>query len=251
MAIEMDLSGKGALVTGAARGIGRAVAEALLSAGARVVINDLAQEAVDAAAREMDPSGERVFGVAGNVADGPSVTAMVKAAAEKLGQIDILVNNAGITRDGLFLRMKEEDWDAVLLVNLKSAFLVTKAVARGMMRTGGVVINMASVVGQMGAFGQTNYSASKAGLIGLTKSLARELCGYGVRVNAIAPGFIRSQMTDVLKDEVKEQILSQIPLKAMGEPEDVAAAVVFLASGQSRYITGQVLNVDGGLVMAR
>ncbi len=176
---------------------------------------------------------------------------MVKAATEKLGGLDILINNAGITRDGLMLRMKEEDWDAVLSVNLKSAFLVTKAAGRAMSRSGGAIVNMASVVGQMGAFGQTNYSASKAGLIGFTKSCARELAGYKIRVNAIAPGFIQTDMTDALKDEHKAEIRAQIPMKEMGLPEDVAKAALFLVSDLAGYITGQVVNVDGGMVMAR
>jgi 3-oxoacyl-[acyl-carrier protein] reductase len=251
MGFNIDLSGKGALVTGSARGIGRAVAETLLAAGAKVVINDLSPEAVEETAKELDPSGEKVFGIAADVSNSASVAELINAAQEKLGNIDILVNNAGITRDGLLMRMKEEQWDMVLNINLKSAFLVTKAVCRNMMRTGGAIVNMASVVGQMGAFGQTNYSASKAGLIGFTKSCAREMASRNIRVNAIAPGFIKTPMTDALKEEIIEKIKTNIPMGSLGVPEDVAKAVTFLVSDAASYITGQVLNVDGGMVMAR
>lgn len=247
----MHLEDKVALVTGASRGIGRAVAIRLAQAGADVVVNyagseAAAQETVDA----IVALGRKAIKIQANVADAEQVAAMVEEAHKEFGHIDILVNNAGITKDGLLMRMKDEDWDAVLDINLKGTYLVTKAVSKIMMKQrSGSIINMTSVVGVMGNAGQTNYAASKAGVIGFTKSCAKEMASRGIRVNAIAPGFIHTEMTDVLSDKVKEAMVGQIPLGRMAEPEEVANVAVFLAAPFSNYITGQVINVDGGMVM--
>lgn len=247
----MHLEDKVALVTGASRGIGRAVAIRLAQAGADVVVNyagseAAAQETVDA----IVALGRKAIKIQANVADAEQVAAMVEEAHKEFGHIDILVNNAGITKDGLLMRMKDEDWDAVLDINLKGTYLVTKAVSKIMMKQrSGSIINMTSVVGVMGNAGQTNYAASKAGVIGFTKSCAKEMASRGIRVNAIAPGFIHTEMTEVLSDKVKEAMVGQIPLGRMAEPEEVANVAVFLAAPFSNYITGQVINVDGGMVM--
>ena len=247
----MLLDGKCALVTGASRGIGRAVALKLASEGAKVALNFAGNEAAaEAVKQEIEAAGGEAILVKANVADEAAVQEMVQKTTDAFGRIDILVNNAGITRDGLLARMKEEDWDAVLSTNLKGVFLTTKAVAKVMMKQrAGRIVNMASVVGITGNAGQANYAAAKAGVIGFTKTIAKELASRGVTANAVAPGFIATDMTAVLSDKAKEAALAGIPLGRMGTPEDVSAAVLFLVSDQASYITGQVLNVDGGMVM--
>ena len=247
----MLLDGKCALVTGASRGIGRAVALKFASEGAKVALNFAGNEAAANEVRqEIEAAGGQAILVKADVANEAAVQDMVQKTADAFGRIDILVNNAGITRDGLLARMKEEDWDAVLSTNLKGVFLTTKAVAKLMMKQrAGRIVNMASVVGVSGNAGQANYSAAKAGVIGFTKTIARELASRGVTANAVAPGFIATDMTSVLSDKAKEAALTGIPLGRMGTPEDVAAAVLFLASDQASYVTGQVLHVDGGMVM--
>ncbi|MCR5031017.1 MAG: 3-oxoacyl-[acyl-carrier-protein] reductase [Selenomonadaceae bacterium] len=247
----MLLDGKCALVTGASRGIGRAVALKLASEGAKVALNYAGNEAAaEAVKQEIEAAGGEAILVKANVADEAAVQEMVQKTTDAFGRIDILVNNAGITRDGLLARMKEEDWDAVLSTNLKGVFLATKAVAKVMMKQrAGRIVNMASVVGITGNAGQANYAAAKAGVIGFTKTIAKELASRGVTANAVAPGFIATDMTAVLSDKAKEAALTGIPLGRMGTPEDVSAAVLFLVSDQASYITGQVLNVDGGMVM--
>ena len=247
----MLLDGRHALVTGASRGIGRAVALAFAAEGASVALNFAGNVAAAEAVRaEIESAGGKAILVPADVSDENAVEDMVKTVTEAFGSIDILVNNAGITRDGLLLRMKEEDWDAVLNTNLKGVFLCTKAVSKFMMKKRyGRIVNMASVVGVTGNASQANYAAAKAGVIGFTKAMAKELASRGITVNAIAPGFVRSDMTDVLPDKVKEAMLAEIPLGRAGEPADVAKAALFLASDQAAYITGQVLKVDGGMVM--
>jgi len=243
----LDLSGRTALVTGGARGIGFAIAQALYGAGANVAVSDL-KGAAEAAAG-LTGHGRSV-GVEGDVSSFEQVERAVAEAEEGIGPIDILVNNAGITRDGLLMRMSEDDWDLVLRVNLKGTFNATKIVSRGMMkRRWGRIINIASVVGIRGNAGQANYSASKAGVIGFTKTMARELASRNVLVNAIAPGFIDTDMTKALSDEVRDELQRQIPLARLGSPDDVAKAALYLASGLADYITGQVVVVDGGMVM--
>ena len=247
----MLLDGRCALVTGASRGIGRAIALRLAAEGAAVALNFAGNvAAAEAVRKEIESAGGKAILVPADVADETAATEMVEKTAEAFGAIDILVNNAGITRDGLLLRMKEEDWDAVLNTNLKGVFHCSKAAAKFMMKKRyGRIVNLASVVGLVGNSCQANYAAAKAGVIGFTKALAKELAGRGITANAIAPGFIRSDMTDVLPDKVKETMLAGIPLGRAGEPEDVAKAALFLASDQAAYITGQVLTVDGGMVM--
>ncbi len=247
----MTLVGKVALVTGGSRGIGRAVALKLAENGADVAINyagnTAAAEEVKAAVEKL---GRRAMLVQGSVADTDGVQAIVNQVVKKLGRLDILINNAGITRDGLLMRMKEADWDAVLETNLKGVFNCSKAVMRTMMKQkSGRIVNMASVVGEMGNAGQANYAAAKAGVIGFTKSLAKEVASRGITVNAVAPGFIATDMTKVLTDDQKAEMAKTIPLGRAGQPEDVANAVLFLVSDEAAYITGQVLNVDGGMVM--
>ena len=243
----MRLKDKVAVVTGAARGIGRSIAERFLQEGAAVVIADVAAEAAERTAGEL---GERAVGVGADVTDAEQVAALVAKTTERFGRIDILVNNAGITRDTLLMRMDDRDWQQVLDINLRGAFLVTKAVARGMMKQRyGRIVNISSVVGLMGNAGQANYAASKAGLIGLTKSVARELAPRNITVNAVAPGFIETEMTAALPPEAREAFLQQVAIKRPGTPDDVAAAVLFLASDEAAYITGQVLVVDGGMRM--
>ena len=246
-----QLDGRIAVVTGASRGIGRGIALELARSGATVVINynssaDAAQEVVVA----IEDDGGIAMAVQADVGDIEQATALIKAATDTYEKIDILVNNAGVTRDGLIMTMKEEDWDTVLDTNLKSAWNCSKAAARAMMKKRyGRIINITSVSGIAGQGGQTNYSASKAGLIGLTKSLAKELAPRSITVNAVAPGFIDTDMTAALGDEMLQQVDAAIPLGHRGSVEDVAYAVAFLASDQAAYITGQVLSVDGGLVM--
>ena len=247
----MLLDGKVALVTGASRGIGRAIALRLAAEGAKVAINFAGStEKAEAVKAEIEGMGGEAMLVQANVADTAAVDEMVQKVVDAYGKIDILVNNAGITRDGLLMRMKEEDFEAVLDTNLKGVFHCTKAVSRLMMKQrSGRIVNMASVVGLTGNAGQANYAAAKAGVIGFSKSAAKELAARGVTVNMIAPGFIDTDMTAVLSDQVKESIEEGIPMKKMGKPENVADAVAFLVSEQASYITGQVINVDGGMVM--
>ena len=242
---------KTALVTGASRGIGKAIALALAAKGYAVAVNYAgSQAAAEAVKDEIIAAGAQAFTIQGDVSKSEDVDRIFKTIKEEFGQLDVLVNNAGITRDGLLLRMKEENWDAVISTDLKSDFLTTKAAAQMMMRKKkGAIINIASVVGIMGNAGQANYAAAKAGVIGLTKATAKELAGRNIRVNAVAPGFIATDMTDVIPEKNKEMMLQSIPLGRMGLAEDVANAVCFLASEDASYITGQVLKVDGGMVM--
>lgn len=246
----MELLGKVALVTGAAQGIGRAIALILAQKGADIVVSDINLEKAEETVREIETIGRRAMAIRADVANTNDVERMVEAILGRFGQIDILVNNAGITRDKLILRMTEEDWDAVLNVNLKGTFNCTKAVVRHMSKQRrGKIVNIASVVGEMGNVGQANYSASKAGVIGFTKTIAREFAQRGINVNAIAPGYIETPMTEVLPEKVKEELRRMIPMGRLGRPGDVAEAVLFLVSEASRYITGQVLNVNGGIYM--
>ncbi len=245
--MRIDLTNKVALVTGSTRGIGRAIAETLAACGARVAVvgRDLAK--AEAAAAEI---GNGAQGFACEVGDPAQVTALVEGVEKAFGGIDILVNNAGITKDNLMLRMKDEDWNAVLETNLRSAFVAIRAAQRGMMKKRwGRIINIASVVGLIGNAGQANYAASKAGLIGLSKSVAKELASRNILCNVVAPGFIKTDMTDAMTPEAVQALSSQIPLDRFGSPQDVASAVAFLASEHAAYITGQVLTVDGGMVM--
>lgn len=239
-----------AVITGASRGIGRSIALALAAQGATIVAVDMDQATTDAVVAELQATGAKALAVVGNVTVPADVERMFAAATEAFGRVDILVNNAGITRDGLLMRMKDEDWDAVLNVNLKGAFLCTRAAFKVMSKQRyGRIINIASIVGQMGNAGQANYCASKAGLIGLTKSNARELAKRSITVNAVAPGFIATAMTDALSEKVRDELTAQIPLERLGSAEDIANAVVFLASEQAGYITGHVLSVNGGMYM--
>lgn len=244
----MRLSGRTAVVTGSTRGIGRAIAEKLAQEGAVVIVSGRSQEQADQVAADIEAAGGKAIGVAADVADPESAEALIKAAIDKTGRIDILVNNAGITRDNLFMRMKQDDWNAVLDVNLHGVYNCTRAAVRPMMKQRfGRIINVSSIVGLMGNVGQTNYAASKAAVIGFSKSLARELASRNITVNVVAPGYIRSDMTDVLSDEIKEKLMEQIPMGRVGEPDEVAHAVLFLADDASSYITGQTLVVDGGM----
>ncbi len=247
----MKLVGKNALVTGGSRGIGRAIALFLAKEGANVAINYAGnREKAEEVVKEIEALGVKAIAIQGNVTDSKAVDEMIKTYDEKFETLDILVNNAGITKDNLLIRMKEEDWESVMDVNLKGVFLMTKGVARKMMKQkAGRIINLSSVVGVMGNPGQGNYCASKAGVIGFTKSIAKELGGKNVTVNAIAPGFIETDMTDVLPEKVKEEMLRNVPLKRAGKPEDVAKLVGFLGSDDAGYITGQVIHVDGGMAM--
>jgi 3-oxoacyl-[acyl-carrier protein] reductase len=244
----MELENKVAFITGARRGIGRAIALELAAAGADCVL--IARTAPDELAQEITAKGRRALALAVDVADATACENAVKQTVKELGGFDILINNAGIADDGLLMRMKEDQWQRVLDVNLNGAFYCAKAALRPMLKSGsGRIINISSVVGQMGNAGQANYAASKAGLIGFTKSLAKEVGSRGITANAIAPGFITTDMTHVMSEEAKTALLSQIPMGTLGEPEDVAKLALFLASPAARYITGQVMNVDGGLVM--
>jgi 3-oxoacyl-[acyl-carrier protein] reductase len=242
--------GKIAIVTGASRGIGRSISLALSAAGATIVAMDMDQAATDAVVAELKAAGGNAIAVVGNVTVPADAENMIDVAIKEFGRVDILVNNAGITRDNIFIRMKDEDWDAVMTVNLKGAFLCSRAASKAMVKQrSGRIINIASVVGQMGNAGQANYCASKAGLIGLTKSNARELAKRNITVNAVAPGFIATAMTDALSDKVKAELTAQIPLERLGSSEDIANAVLFLAAEASGYITGHVLSVNGGMYM--
>jgi 3-oxoacyl-[acyl-carrier protein] reductase len=244
------LNDKVALVTGAARGLGQAIAVKLAEAGADIALCDLNAEWVEETAGKVQALGRRAECYGVNVAEAESVAAGIKAVEKDFGKIDILVNNAGITKDGLLMRMSEEDWDAVLNVNLKGTFLCTKAAMRGMMKQrSGTIVNIASVIGLMGNAGQANYAASKGGVISFSKTVAKELASRNVRCNAVAPGFIRTAMTDALDEEVQGKMKELIPLSRFGEPEDVAHVVLFLASDASAYVTGQVISTCGGMVM--
>jgi 3-oxoacyl-[acyl-carrier protein] reductase len=245
--VNIDLSGRTALVTGSTRGIGRAIAESLAGAGARVaVVGRDASRAIEVASEISSDAA----GFACDVGDVASVTALVERVEKSFGQIDILVNNAGLTRDNILFRLKDDDWDAVLDANLRGAFVAIRAASRGMMkRRWGRIVNIASVVGIIGNKGQANYAASKAGLIGLTKSVAKELASRNILINAVAPGFIDTDMTAAMTPEARATLSGQIPLERLGSPSDIAGAVTFLASDLASYITGQVLVVDGGLVM--
>ena len=246
----MSLSGKVALVTGAAQGIGREIALALAADGADVAICDVNLEAAQKTAADIEALGRKSLALKANVAASADVIAMIDQVIEKFSRIDVLVNNAGITRDGLIIRMKEEDWDLVLSINLKGAFLCTKSALKYMTRQrGGTIINIASIVGAMGNAGQANYVASKAGLIGLTKTIAREYANRGITANAVAPGFIETAMTQALSETVRTELAKQIPLGKLGTPADVANAVRFLASPWASYISGQVIHVNGGMYM--
>ena len=245
------LAGKVALVTGASRGIGKAIACKLAREGAKVIINyNGSKEKAEAVKSEIEAAGGQAEVYQSDVSDYTACETFIQTVIKEEGSLDILVNNAGITKDGLLMKMSEEDFDKVLDTNLKGAFNTIRFASRQMLRQkGGRIINMSSVVGVSGNAGQANYAASKAGVIGLTKAAARELASRGITVNAIAPGFIETDMTDVLSDKVKEASEAQIPLGHFGKPEDVAAAAAFLASEEAGYITGQVLHVDGGMCM--
>jgi 3-oxoacyl-[acyl-carrier protein] reductase len=244
------LTDKVALVTGAAQGIGKSIALLLARNGAHIVVSDINLERAEETAKEIMAIGPRVLALKVNVASLEEVERMVASVLETLGRIDILVNNAGITRDRLILRMTEEDWDAVLNVNLKGTFNCTKVVVRHMAKQkSGKIVSIASVVGEMGNAGQGNYAASKAGVIGFTKSIAREFAQRGININAVAPGYIETPMTDAIPETAKEEWKKWIPMQRLGRAEDVAEAVLFLVSEASSYITGQVLNVNGGIYM--
>jgi 3-oxoacyl-[acyl-carrier protein] reductase len=247
----MLLSGRTAVITGSARGLGKSIAMKLASMGANIVLNDIpSSEALDETAEEFKKAGYNVAVTRGDVRNQDDVKAMVKTAIDSFGALDILINNAGITKDKPFAMMSEDDWDIVLDINLKGAFLCTKLAAKQMMKQRyGRIVNMASVAGRYGNKGQANYSASKAGLIGLTKTTAKEFASRSITCNAVAPGIIRSKMTDVLPEGVREKYLENIPLGRFGTPEDVANVVAFLASDDAAYVTGQVIDIDGGLVM--
>lgn len=247
----MELKGKTAIITGGARGIGKAIALKLASQGANIVVNYTSSpEKANEVVEEAKKIGVDALAVRANVAKFVEVETLINQALEKFNSIDILINNAGITKDTLLLRMDENDWDQVMEVNLKGTFNCTKLASRHMIKQrSGKIVNIASVIGIMGNAGQSNYAASKAGIIGFTKSIAKELAGRNINVNAVAPGYIATDMTDVLNDEVKNSILSSIPLKRVGTPEDIANVVSFLCSDNSKYITGQVINIDGGMVM--
>ena len=251
-----NLEGKVAIVTGAGRGIGQQIAKKLAEQGAKVAVVDLKAEWCEETVGLVKAAGSEAIGLGCNVAESADVDATVKAVIAKFGTVDIMVNNAGITKDGLLMRMSDDDWDAVLNVNLKGTFLFTRAVARPMMKNkaadgtqaGGSIINIASVVGIMGNAGQANYTASKGGVIALTKTTAKELGSRNVRCNAVAPGFIQSKMTDVLPEDVKKAYMDTIPLKRFGTVEDIAKCVAFLAGPDAAYITGQIVSVNGGMI---
>jgi 3-oxoacyl-[acyl-carrier protein] reductase len=249
--LRIDLSGRVALVTGSTRGIGRAIAHTLAHAGARVAVTGRDQERADAVAREIsDATGSQLRGYAADVSDVAQAAGLVEAVERDFGQLDILVNNAGLTRDNLLMRLKDDDWDAVMHANLRGAFATCRAASRGMMkRRWGRIINVASVVGLIGNKGQSNYAASKAGLIGLTKSIAKELASRNILANVVAPGFIETDMTAAMTADARSTLSAGIPLERLGTPDDIAGMVAVLSSDLTRYVTGQVFVVDGGLVM--
>lgn len=247
---EVSLEGKIALVTGGARGIGKEIALVLAKEGANIALCDINLEEAEKTAKEIQELGRDSIAFKADVADLGQVQDMVDKILDKFKRLDILINNAGITRDGLILRMSEEDWDKVIAVNLKGCFVCTKVVSKVMLKQrSGKIVNLASIIGIMGNAGQANYAASKAGIIGLTKSVAKELASRGVCVNAIAPGFINTEMTAKLSEETKKNMLLNIPLRRLGEPKDVANLALFLSSENSSYITGQVVSIDGGMSM--
>ena len=242
-----NLDGKCALVTGASGGLGRAIATALHNNGAKVALSGTRIEPLESLAAEL---GAGAFVVPANLSDPDSVAALPKAAEEAMGQVDILVNNAGITRDNIAMRLKDDEWDDVMQVNLKAAFKLSQGLMRGMMkRRGGRIINITSIVGVTGNPGQVNYAASKAGMIGMTKSLAQELASRNITINCIAPGFIESPMTDVLSEDQKTGLLANVPMKRLGLAPEIAAGVIYLASDEAAYITGQTLHINGGMAM--
>jgi 3-oxoacyl-[acyl-carrier protein] reductase len=246
----MELDQKVALITGGGQGIGRVIADNLAKMGAHTVLGDINLENAEKSAKNIRDSGGKASAVLLNVGDPVNVKQAFDFISKEFKPLDILVNNAGITKDGLFVRMKEDDWDRVLAVNLKGSFLCGQQAAKQMMKQrSGSIVNIASIVGVMGNAGQANYSASKAGLIGLTKTMARELAPRNITVNAIAPGFIDTDMTRVLDDKIRDKLIEQIPLARLGLPIDIAHSVAFLVSGHSNYITGQVINVNGGMLM--
>ena len=246
----MNLSTRVAIVTGGGRGIGRAIALKLAQHGASIVVNDVALSSAEEVVEEIKAGGGEGIACGGDVSQPQDVSRLVQTATSTYGRVDILVNNAGITRDGLLLELSDSDWDQVLSINLKGAFLCTRGVLRHMLKQRwGRIINIASVVALVGNAGQANYASAKAGLIALTKTTAKEVAARSITVNAIAPGFIDTEMTQKLSENLKQEIVKQLPIGYFGSPEDVAQAVVFLASEEARYITGQVLNVDGGMVM--
>lgn len=246
----MKLEGKTAVITGGARGIGKEIAKVLAKQGANCVLCDVNAQELEIAASEIESLGVQCMPLALNVCDLKQCVDAMNKIIDKFKKIDILINNAGITRDGLLLRMKEEDWDSVISVNLKGTFNCTKAAVKVMLKQkSGRIVNVASIIGVMGNAGQSNYAASKAGIIGLTKSVAKEVASRNINVNAIAPGFIETKMTEVLSEEVKEAMRKQIPLNRFGKPEDVGNLVLFLVSDDASYITGQVIKIDGGMVM--
>jgi len=246
----MELKDKVALVTGGGQGIGRVIGDNLAKSGAHVVLGDINLENAEKSAKAILANGGSASATLLNVADPENVKEVFDSIVKEFKPLDILVNNAGITKDGLFVRMKEDDWDRVLAVNLKGSFLCGQQAAKQMMKQRqGAIVNIASIVGVMGNAGQANYSASKAGLIGLTKTMARELAPRNITVNAVAPGFIDTEMTRVLDEKIKDKLIEQIPLSRLGLPEDIANSVAFLVSSRSSYITGQVLNINGGMLM--
>jgi len=246
----MELQNKVALITGGAQGIGKTISEELVQNGAHVVLGDVNLEGAQATAEAINNNGGSASAVKIDVSNPAEVKQVFDSILKDKKPIDIMINNAGITRDGLMIRMKEADWDRVLNINLKGTFLCSQQAAKQMMKQkSGAIVNIASIVGVMGNFGQANYSASKAGVIGLTKTLAREVASRGIRVNAVAPGFIDTEMTRVLDESVRQSLIEQIPMAKLGLPEDVARCVAFLVSDRSSYITGQVINVNGGMLM--
>ncbi|MDN3449293.1 3-oxoacyl-[acyl-carrier-protein] reductase [Planococcus sp. APC 3906] len=246
-----NLTGKTAIITGASRGIGAEIARKMAEAGAKIVVNYSGSQAkAEAVVEEIKNNGGEAIAVKADVADADAVKAMVDQTMQAFGSVDILVNNAGITRDNLMMRMKDDEWDDVINTNLKGVFICTKAVTRQMMKQrSGRIVNIASIVGVMGNAGQANYVAAKAGVIGLTKTTARELASRNITANAVAPGFITTDMTDKLGEDIQKTMLAQIPLGRFGKPEEVAKAALFLASDDASYMTGQTLHLDGGMVM--
>tara|TARA_Y100000590_G_scaffold450955_1_gene591498 strand:- start:82 stop:822 length:741 start_codon:yes stop_codon:yes gene_type:complete len=246
----MELNGKIALITGGAQGIGRTISEELAGQGAHVILGDVNLEGAEKTAEELKGKGGKASAIKIDVSNASDVQSVFDLILKEYKPVDIVVNNAGITRDGLLVRMKEVDWDLVLNINLKGSFLCSQQAAKQMMKQkSGAIVNIASIVGVMGNFGQANYSASKAGLIGFTKTLAREVAPRGIRANAIAPGFIDTEMTRILEESVREKLIDQIPLARLGQPDDVANCVSFLVSEKASYITGQVININGGMLM--